>query len=166
MAEKHSNYMRLALDEARKSSPKPTNYCVGAVLVDADRDEILSTGYTLELPGNTHAEQCCLEKLADAKGLAEEDLGVVLPDNTVIYTTMEPCIERLSGNLPCADRILRIRSGSKGIQIVYSGVQEPDTFVQKNAGRLKLEAAGIQCVLVPGFEDEILAIATAGHKKT
>lgn len=166
MAETHTKYMRQALTEARKSPPKPTNYCVGAVLVDADKDEILSTGYTLELPGNTHAEQCCLQKLADAKDLAEEDLGVVLPDNTVLYTTMEPCIERLSGNLPCADRILRMRSGGKGIQVVYAGVHEPDTFVQKNAGRQKLEAAGIKCVLVPGLETEILAVATAGHEKT
>ena len=90
----------------------------------------------------------------------------VLPPNTVIYTTMEPCIERLSGNLPCADRIVKTRAAGRGIGIVYSGVQEPDTFVQKNAGRTKLEAAGVQCVLVSGFEEEILAVATAGHVKS
>jgi len=50
--------MRFALELAEKSPPKPTNYRVGAVVVDAFNN-ILATGYTLELPGNTHAEQCC-----------------------------------------------------------------------------------------------------------
>lgn len=160
-----AHYMRLALDEARKSPPKPTNYCVGAVLVDPLKDEVLSTGYTLELPGNTHAEQCCLQKLASKVGVAEEDLGLALPPVCAIYTTMEPCIERLSGNLPCVDRIIRTAQRGHGTLTVYSGVHEPDTFVQKNSGKAKLAAAGIEFVHIPGFEEEILAVATAGHEK-
>src|SRR4051812_11593611 len=58
----HATYMRLALDQAHESPPKPSNFRVGALLVDADTGAILSRGYTLELPGNTHAEQCCLIK--------------------------------------------------------------------------------------------------------
>lgn len=162
----HARYMRLALEEARKSPPKPTNYCVGAVLVDAEKDQVLSTGYTLELPGNTHAEQCCLEKLAKEFKVTQEELGLVLPLKCAIYTTMEPCIERLSGNLPCVDRVIRTAQRCRGTFTVYSGVHEPDTFVQKNSGRARLEAAGIGFVHVPGFEDEILAVATAGHEPT
>lgn len=165
MSEIHARFMQLALDKARLSPPKPSNYCVGAVLVDSDNEKVLATGYTLELPGNTHAEQCCLQKFAESKGLAEEAVGEALPANAAIYTTMEPCIERLSGNLPCVDRILRARKGERGIQAVYSGVHEPDTFVQQNTGRAKLEAAGIRCVHIPGFETDILAVATAGHEK-
>lgn len=158
MTDHHARYMQLALDCARKSPPKPTNYCVGAVLVDMEKNEILSTGYTVELLGNTHAEQCCLQKIADAHGIPPDSVREVLPANSAIYTTMEPCIERLSGNLPCVDRVIQA-----GISTVYCGVQEPDTFVQKNAGKAKLEAAGIQCLLVTGFEKDILAVATAGH---
>lgn len=162
----HANYMRLALDQARKSPPKSTNYCVGALLVDEARDEILSTGYTLELPGNTHAEQCCLSKLASQHGIPEEKVGDVLPPTAVIYTTMEPCNLRLSGNLPCADRIVQTKvNGQGGICKVYSGVKEPEKFVGENSGRTKLENHGVQCIYVTGFEDEVLKVATAGHEQ-
>ncbi len=160
----HAWFMQLALDEARKSPPKPSNFRVGAVLVDEYSAQVISTGYTLELPGNTHAEQCCLQKYAARFRLPEERVGEVLPAHTVIYTTMEPCVERLSGNLPCVDRLLRTQTDGKGgITKVYSGVQEPDTFVKKNSGRARLESNGIECIHVPGFEQEILVVATAGH---
>jgi pyrimidine deaminase RibD-like protein len=60
----HKGYMEYALEQARLSPPAPTKFCVGAVLVDADKNEILSTGWSMELPdnnpadpGKTHAEQ-------------------------------------------------------------------------------------------------------------
>lgn len=158
----HAAYMRLALDLARKSPPKPTNFRVGAVLVDQSRNEILATGYTLELPGNTHAEQCCLLKLAEQHKVTEEQLKDVLPSQLVLYTTVEPCSKRLSGNLPCVERVLRL-AGS--IRTVYVGIMEPDTFVSKNTGKLLLQDAGIQVVQIPGLESEIMAVATAGHRQ-
>lgn len=162
----HEDYMRLALDQAKKSPPKATNYCVGAIVVSPSAKEpILATGNTLELPGNTHAEQCCFQKLATASGVSEEDLDRVLPSDAVLYTTMEPCNERLSGNLPCVDRILKTRIGGKGIQIVYQGVNEPEKFIGENQGRKKLQDAGVEVVHVSGMEDEILAVATAGHNR-
>jgi len=166
----HLDYMRLALEEARKSPPKPTNYCVGAVLVSPSSPEpILATGYTLELPGNTHAEQCCLGKLARSMNISEEHVGSIMPDDTVLYTTMEPCDFRLSGNLPCTERVLLTRNtlstGHKGIQTVYIGVNEPEKFVGENKGRRKLEDAGVQVIHVQGLEDDILKVATAGHEQ-
>lgn len=163
----HSDYMRLALLEAQKSPPKPTNYCVGALLVSPSAaSPVLATGYTLELPGNTHAEQCALTKFAEALGVSEEDVGSVLPEDTVLYTTMEPCNVRLSGNMVCVDRILRTRGNSrKGLQKVYLGVKEPEKFVGENQGRQKLEDAGVEVVHISGMEDEILKTATAGHDK-
>jgi len=161
-----AQYMRLAIDEARKSPPKPTNFCVGALLVDEERDEVLATGYTSELPGNTHAEQCCLSKYAAKHGVPEDRVGEVLPPGAVIYTTMEPCNLRLSGNLPCADRILQTQTeGKGGICKVYSGVKEPEKFVGENSGRAKLESHGVQCIYISGFEDEVLKVATAGHEQ-
>ncbi|KAK4553116.1 hypothetical protein LTR86_009843 [Recurvomyces mirabilis] len=163
---KRSEYMRLALDEARKSSPKPTNFCVGAVL--ACGNEVLATGYTLECPGNTHAEQSCFIKLSKQYECLDSDLGHHLPEHTVLYTTMEPCNKRSAGNTPCVDRILALktRDGKQAIQTVYVGVSEPETFVGVNEGKQKLKAAGIEIVVVQGLEDEILKVATAGHEKT
>lgn len=170
---RHLAYMRQALDLARKSPPKPSNFRVGAVLVDVANDAVISGGYTLELPGNTHAEQCCFMKLADKYGVKEEDLSSLgedkLPRQLALYTTMEPCSFRMSGNLPCVQRVLRLAKASAGSTAreltVYSGVTEPDTFVSENTGRQTLENADIRFVHVPGLEDDILAVATAGHVK-
>jgi len=157
----HKSYMQYALTLAQHSPPKPTNYRVGALLLDADKNEILATGYTLELEGNTHAEQCCLMKLSSEHNVPEDRLQEVLPANTVLYTTVEPCGLRLSGNLPCVERIRRL---GRGIKTVYVGVKEPEKFVGENKGRARLEEAGIEVVLVSGLEEEILKVATAGHE--
>lgn len=166
----HEDYMNLCLELASKSPPRPSNFRVGAVLVAAATNTILSTGYTLELPGNTHAEQCALAKFAEEHMLPEEEVGELLKGDldAVIYTSMEPCFERLSGNLPCADRIVRtsVKQSGHGIKRVYTGVSEPETFVKKNEGKAKLQDAGIEVTHVPGFEKRTLEIATAGHGKT
>ena len=63
--------MGYALEMARLSPPASNKFCVGAVLVDVDNNEVLLTGYSLELPrdfmgdpGTTHVEQCCFIKIA------------------------------------------------------------------------------------------------------
>lgn len=154
--------MQQALTLAKQSDPKPTNFRVGALVVDTSSNSILATGYTLELPGNTHAEQCCFLKLAEQHGVPEDRLSEVLPPSLALYTTMEPCSKRLSGNLPCVERVLRL-AGS--IKKVYVGVLEPKKFVSDNTGQKTLEDAGIEVVHVGGLEEEILEVATAGHEK-
>jgi pyrimidine deaminase RibD-like protein len=177
----HAFYMRLALSEARKSPPKPSNFCVGACVVaprasiqkdsNASDEElercVLTTGYTLECDGNTHAEQCCFIKLAAQHACSEADVGSFLPEKTALYTTMEPCNKRSAGNLPCVDRILQLKRGDgrQAIETVYLGVSEPEKFVGVNEGRKRLEDAGINIIHVPGFEEDILSVATAGHEK-
>lgn len=163
----HKAYMEYALDQARLSPPAPTKFCVGAVLVDADKNEILSTGYSMELPGdrpgdpgNTHAEHCCFIKVADQHDIPEDQIGKVLPQNTVLYTTMEPCNRRLSGNRTCVERILQL---GDAIKVVYVGIKEPEKFIGENTGRKRLEEAGVVVELVEGMEDRITEVATAGH---
>ena len=165
----HKRYMEYALEQARLSPPASTKFCVGAVLVDADKNEILSTGYSMELPGNspadpgnTHAEQCCFIKVALKHNLLEDQIGEVLPKNTVLYTTMEPCNKRLSGNRTCVERILRLNGA---IKVVYVGIKEPETFIGQNVGRKRLEDAGIAVTFVEGMQDLILEVSTAGHEK-
>ncbi|KAK1251980.1 hypothetical protein MKX07_007459 [Trichoderma sp. CBMAI-0711] len=149
-----------ALELAKKSPPKPTNFRVGALLKRLDDGHVSAEGYTLELPGNTHAEECCLLKLAEEHSTTEEGLDAVMTSPHALYTTVEPCFKRLSGKLPCVERILRQRSW---IKKVYVGVLEPETFVGKNPGRQLLEEGGVEVEYVAGFEEEILAVAAAGH---
>lgn len=158
----HKAAMLQALDLAKKAPPMPTNFCVGAVLVRLDDNGrgVVADGYTLEYPGNTHAEECCLLKMAALRSTTEEGLAEVMRSPHALYTTMEPCFRRLSGKLPCVDRILRQKSW---IREVHVGVDEPDTFVGSNPGRRMLEEAGIRVHHVAGLEDAILAVATAGH---
>ncbi|KAI6792785.1 hypothetical protein KC363_g2860 [Hortaea werneckii] len=161
-------FLHIALAEARKSPPKPTNFCVGACLVQeipGQQPRLLVTGYTLECEGNTHAEQSCFIKLAKQYGCSDSRLGEYLPDSTVLFTTVEPCNKRSVGNAPCVDRItaLKRKDGTQAIKTVYTGVSEPETFVGVNEGKKKLEDAGITVAHIPGMEDEILAVATAGH---
>ncbi|KAI5286543.1 hypothetical protein KEM52_001958, partial [Ascosphaera acerosa] len=183
----HTAYLRRCLDLARLSPPKPTNFCVGSILlrrsaphtgggggtphhlaVPSDRfdDTILSTGYTLELEGNTHAEQCCLAKLEQRHASDATSQGTAPTGRIILYVTMEPCGHRLSGNEPCAKRIAEFRAGGISIDKVYFGVKEPGTFVGQSAGCRLLDEAGIDCELVPGLERDILEVAMAGHQLT
>jgi pyrimidine deaminase RibD-like protein len=164
----HEAFMEFALLQAKKSPPAGNKFCVGAVLVDEDKGAVLSTGFSLEFPrdykgdpGTTHAEQCCFIKIADKYGLPEERISEVLPTNTVLYTTMEPCNERLSGNMTCATRILRLKGA---IKTVYVGIKEPGTFIANNDGQERLESNGIKVVFpVPHWQDRITAISLTGH---
>ncbi|KAG2413451.1 hypothetical protein HFD88_002640 [Aspergillus terreus] len=176
MPSPHIKYMRACLDLAEKSPPRPTNFRVGAILlsrregdVTYEDDCILSTGYTMELAGNTHAEQCCLSNYAAVHSVPDDRVAEVLPvepgRKLIMYVTMEPCGKRLSGNTPCVERIINTRQGGrKGIHKVYFGVKEPGTFVGQSEGCRKLTAAGIEWGVVQGMEKEILEVATAGHE--
>lgn len=163
--------MYLAVEQAKLSPPAPTKFCVGAVLVDADKNEILSTGYSEELPrdrpgdpGSTHAEHCCFIKVGDRHGLHDASIGAALPPNTVLYTTMEPCNERLSGNRTCVERILGL---SGAIKRVYVGILEPDTFIAMNGGIQRLRAAGVDVQLLDDAElnKSILDVTFRGHNR-
>ncbi|KAK2805813.1 hypothetical protein FQN49_008817, partial [Arthroderma sp. PD_2] len=147
----HLHYLSQCLELASQSPPKPTNFRVGAILLLRHypisdntelKEKILSTGYTLELRGNTHAEQCCLAKFASHHGAPEDQVRDVLEQKRAeeggdaqveLYVTMEPCGKRLSENKPCVERIIETKglkdgkAGSGGIDRVYFGVKEPGT---------------------------------------
>lgn len=164
-------FLRDALSEAKKSPPKPTNFRVGCVLVsyhDPQSPQVVSTGYTLELPGNTHAEQCALLKLATSHSKDEAGLPQVLSSllNVTLYTTLEPCGKRLSGNDPCVQRIIATRQGNAqgGIRKVVFGAKEPGTFVQDSQSCRLLTEAGVDWEYLADLEEEILQVAMEGHE--
>lgn len=166
----HLHYLKLALAEAWKSPPKPSNFRVGCVIVsfeDSTSPSMISTGYTLELEGNTHAEQCALTKLATSHDVSEVDLSSVLMPrlSAVLYTTLEPCGKRLSGNTPCVQRIIGTRRDNPegGIRKVVFGAKEPGTFVQDSQSCRTLTEAGVEWEYVSGLDEEILTVAMEGH---
>lgn len=158
------------METAHKSPPAPNKFCVGAALVDGDIGQVLSTGYSLEYPrdykgdkGTTHAEQCCFIKISDKHNLPEERIGEVLPVNTVLYTTIEPCNERLSGNTTCATRILRLKGS---VKTVYVGIHEPGTFIANNDGQKRLEEGGVKAVFpAEHLREKITEVSMVGHEK-
>jgi pyrimidine deaminase RibD-like protein len=120
------------------------------------------------LEGNTHAEQCALSKLASAHDISETDLSSILTEtvNATLYTTLEPCGKRLSGNKPCVQRIIDTRKTDSraGVRKVVFGAKEPGTFVQDSQSCRLLTEAGIEWEYVTGLDNEILQVAMEGHE--
>ena len=161
----HCQFMRLAVAEAQKSIPSDKAYCVGCVIVPSGTAEtldaalmegemtadsqvlaanaVMATGYSRELPGNTHAEECALMKLQE-RGIETEGCDM--------YTSMEPCSKRLSGKDPCVSRCIKHRLGR-----VFVGVREPLHFVRCQ-GVAQLMSAGIHCfdVVYDGVRSDCL----------
>ncbi|KIK57743.1 hypothetical protein GYMLUDRAFT_45912 [Collybiopsis luxurians FD-317 M1] len=163
--EQHIKFLRIALEEAEKCTPVPTAFCVGCVLVSRldGNPVVMSTGYSRELPGNTHAEANALTKfhsLSREQLLKFSSAGLSHAEilaSADVYTTMEPCSVRTSGLAPCADALIDAQ-----VKSCYIGVGEPDDFV-KCEGAQKLMNAGIQVVWLKGLEEEALRIARKGH---
>lgn len=167
-------YMALACDLAMQCEPIDQAYCVGAVITR--QGQIISTGFSRELPGNTHAEQCALIKLQEKVNSSSlSDLGGHLQregENTALqslelssqstelsqlgsldlsgctlYSTMEPCSTRLSKQIPCANRII-----TAGISRVVVAVREPDKFVVCEGLEL-LQRNGVLVEHLEGYEE-------------
>jgi pyrimidine deaminase RibD-like protein len=113
------------------------SFSVGAVLTDGEGQEI-STGYTRELGESWHAEQVALEKAARAG---------IDPAGGWMYSSLEPCGNRLSGKLPCTQRII----DAKLLRVIYAE-KEPPIFVT-GVGRDVLRKQGVEIIKLDGFEE-------------
>eukprot|EP00127_Corallochytrium_limacisporum_P004986 Clim_evm9s196 gene=Clim_evmTU9s196 len=122
----HRELFKCAIIEACHAEPSDSAYCVGCVITSPD-GTILATGFSRELPGNTHAEEVALSR-CNPKDL----------EGCTIITTMEPCSLRLSGKTPCVERIL-----ATSARQVIVGVREPSHFVEDCDGCEQLRNAGI-----------------------
>lgn len=167
----HLQFLRLALNEADKCIPTPTAFCVGCALIarwpaGSNLPVVLATGYSRELPGNTHAEANALQK---ARALSPAELSTIFSSassldietiltNADVYTTLEPCSVRTSGLAPCADALISAR-----VKRCFIGVGEPDDFVSCE-GAQKLKDANIEVIWMNGLEEDCLRIARRGHK--
>ncbi|KAI1421037.1 cytidine deaminase-like protein [Xylaria sp. FL1777] len=149
----HEAFVELSLIQAQKSRPAVNKFRVGAVLVDADKSEVLLTGYALEYPrdykgdsGTTHAEHLCIHE--------------VPPANTTVHNH-RACNERLRGDVTCATRIPQLNGA---IRTVYVGIREPRTFIVNNDGQGRLEPDSLKVIYtIPHLQGKIMEIFIVEH---
>lgn len=128
-------HLEAAIALASKCTPKPTSFCVGAAIVDAD-GTVLATGYSGKNDPHEHAEEAALNAL--------DDTGRTRLTAATLYTSLEPCSKRASRPVTCTAHILRA-----GIPRVVFALSEPDLFVDC-VGAETLRAAGVDVIQ---FED-------------
>lgn len=152
----HEGFMNYALQIALSSPSDPTNtHRIASILTNATTGQILSTGYSHELPGDlspsdmgsTHAEQVCFMKIAQRHNLpisqAELHIGSYLPEEgCVLYTTMEPCSRRSKeGWRSCCERILALR---EKVKCVVVGMRH--VGIEGNEAEWVLRESGVEFV--------------------
>ena len=127
MNKNDSKWLKLALKLAKKCTPSATAFCVGAVLIDA-QGRLISTGYSRETDPKKHAEEIAIEKALKTKDSLAK---------TTIYSSLEPCGQRLSGRKTCVQWIIET-----GINRVVFAKYEPPIFV-KGEGEELLKKANV-----------------------
>jgi ATP-dependent DNA helicase RecG len=125
----HKELMQLAIDVMNKSVNEPREDGkvppkVGAVLLFPDGR--VETAYRGELREGDHAEYTLLERK-----LANENV-----EDCILYTTLEPCVERNPPKVPCCRRVTNAR-----IKKVFIGIEDKDP---KGNGIRHLEKNGVE----------------------
>lgn len=132
MNEQDKEYIRLAIDEARKSKPEDErpHPLVGAVILR--KGQVLAACHRGEQL-SAHAEYFALESK--------------LPDETLsgatIFTTLEPCTTRNHPKVPCVERIIE-----RKVARVVVGMLDPNPKIT-GKGVLALRKANITVELFP-----------------
>ena len=126
--------MEISIEEMKKSIPEVRGDkvppAVGAVIW-FPKEKCYEVAYRGELRKGDHGEYTLLErKLGDRK-----------LDDCVLFTTLEPCMDRNEPKVPCARRITNAR-----IKAVYVGIEDPDISVDGN-GIKWLEDHGVQVLM-------------------
>lgn len=128
-------WMVRAIELSRSCPPVANRFNVGAVVVDAEGQEI-ANGYSREGGDpHVHAEESALAKLAGDDPRLRA---------ATIYSTLEPCSERASHPVPCAALIV-----NAGIPRVVIAWREPSLLVADCQGVEQLTAAGVEVAELP-----------------
>lgn len=143
------HYMELAIKEMNesKNEPRPDGKVppkVGAILLFPDgRVEKAHRG---QLREGDHAEYTLIERLLPTEKL----------DECILFTTLEPCVERNSPKVPCCRRTTNAR-----IKTVYVGIADPDPTVD-GKGIKHLEKHGAKVIM---FDRDLQKIIESKNKK-
>jgi diaminohydroxyphosphoribosylaminopyrimidine deaminase/5-amino-6-(5-phosphoribosylamino)uracil reductase len=136
-------WISLAIELARKCPPSEVAYSVGAVIVDAEGQEI-ARGYSRESDPQVHAEEAALSKLSQSDPR--------LPTAT-IYSTLEPCSQRRSRPRSCTDLVL-----AAGIRRVVIAWRETALFVADCQGVELLSQAGVTVSEIPELSAQAMSM--------
>jgi riboflavin biosynthesis pyrimidine reductase/pyrimidine deaminase RibD-like protein len=132
-----ARWLAEACSLAERCPPSASAFSVGCVVVAAD-GAVLATGHSRRDGVLDHAEEVAL------RDVDRDDPR--LPGAT-IYTSLEPCGQRASRPVTCAQHIL-----DSGIGRVVMAWREPPLFVGTPSGAARLETAGVEVVDGVGFE--------------
>lgn len=141
-SEKKREIMEKTIDIAKESISERGNLSpkVGAILTD-NEGKILLTCFRGETGVGNHCEYGLLEKANQANLDLTE---------TVLFVTLEPCVSRGTGKIPCAQRIVE-----SGIKAVYIGTLDPNPIIM-GKGEMFLREKKIAVERYPNDLVEIL----------
>ncbi|HEY6496139.1 MAG TPA: deaminase [Trebonia sp.] len=143
MREDDERWMRRAIALAWRCPPSEKAFSVGAVIVDAEGNE-LSSGFSREGEDPVvHAEESALGKLS---------AGDPRLAGATIYTTLEPCSRRKSRPRTCTELII-----AAGLARVVIAWREPALFVSDCEGYELLADAGLTVTELPDLAADAAA---------
>ncbi len=127
------HWLAVAVELSRACPPSETAFSVGAVLVGPG-GAVISTGYSREGDPKNHAEESALAKATEA---GADTAGATM------YSSLEPCLTRVSRPVSCARLI-----AAAGIRRVVIAWREPPVF-QPGGGAEWLQRHGVTVVEYP-----------------
>ena len=146
-------WLREAIELSQCCPPSDMAFSVGAVLVSggpARAGTVIATGFSRERDPHDHAEETALVKATE--GAADAELAEARLANATMYSSLEPCLRRLSRPRSCAQLIV-----AAGIRRVVLAWEEPPVFVPGGGARW-LRDQGVTVLEVAELADEARAV--------
>lgn len=135
-------WIKYTIELSRKCPPTDSAFAVGAVIID-EHGTMLTNGFSRETNAKIHAEEAALKKLRSST----IDLS-----QCILYSSLEPCNQRLSGATSCMEHIL-----ASGIKRIIFAAYEPPIFT-KGTGMERLQKAGIETGVISKFTTDVIAL--------
>ena len=137
-----ARWLAEAIELSARCPPTESAFCVGAIVVSTS-DLVIAQGYSRQSDPNEHAEEAAL---ASAVAVRADLTGATL------YTSLEPCLRRVSRPVSCAELILR-----SGVRRVVYAWREPPIF-QPGGGAAWLEEHGVAVIELPDLASAAQAV--------
>lgn len=128
-----ATWLMAAIELSRRCAPTDSAFCVGAILISAS-GQVIAQRYSRQAHPKDHAEEAAL---AHAAASGADLRGATL------YTSLEPCLRRVSRPASCAELIVHA-----GVPRVVYAWQEPPIF-QPGGGAAWLEQHGVTVIELP-----------------
>jgi pyrimidine deaminase RibD-like protein len=141
-------WLREAIELSRLCPPSDAAFSVGAILVSGG-GEVIATGFSRERDPHDHAEEVALAQAAESARPAAAPGRLA---GATMYTSLEPCLRRLSRPRSCSELIV-----AAGIRRVVLAWLEPPVFVPGGGARW-LREQGVTVVEVPELAEAARAV--------